>query len=247
MANTTLTLQEVRDVADGTREFVFSRPVEYAFQAGQYVALMLPKLIAEDQKGPCRSLSIASAPYETNISFAMRNSESGFKKTCWKMRPGDTLSITKAIGSFIVPENETRPIVFLAGGIGITPVRSILKQAAYTGDGREFTLFYANRFLKDAAFFEELKTFPLKRYRLVSVLSQSKEPSLGENDERGYVCEAMLKKYLPDPSVCVYYLVGSPQFTDAMESMLDMMGIAKDTRHKDPFTGMYAQTKQPLI
>ncbi len=244
MANTTLTLKEIRDVADGTKEFIFEKPAEYTFQAGQYVAMALSRLVADDPKGPCRSLSIASAPYETDISFAMRGGESGFKKTCWQMQPGDTLGITKAVGSFTLSKEETRSIVFLAGGIGITPVRSLLKQATYEKDARDFTLLYANRFQKDAAFSDELKTLDLERYRFANVLSQSDEPSIGEGDERGYISEDILRKYVSDISRCVYYLVGSPQFTGAMEAMLDRMSIGKDARRMDPFTGMCAQSSK---
>lgn len=243
MQGYTLTLKEIRDVAVGTRLFVFDKPAEYVFKAGQYVALEVAKVegIEVDTRGLVRSFSLASAPYEENLYFAMRQGESSFKQIFWQMQPGDTVTITKPVGFFVLPpEEDMRPIVFLAGGIGITPVRSILKQAEYEKSQRHFTLFYANRFVEDAAFFEEIKNVALPNFRFVNVLSKSEEPCAPKNDERGYICEPVLKKYVSDIAGCIYYIVGSPQFSEAIEKMLVDLGIPKEQRHMDPFTGLRA-------
>ncbi len=245
MANTfPITLKEVREVADGTQVFIFDKPEGYEFQAGQYVALFAPKLdgIEPDQRGLSRSLSISSAPCEDELWFAMRKSDSYFKRTMWELKPGAVATITKPVGHFTVPENDDRPIVFLIGGIGITPARAILKQAEHDRATRRFTLFYSNRFDKDAAFEEEMRAFSLPEYRFVRVLSKSDEPCAPENDERGYICEETIKKYVPATDQVLYYIVGSPQFAGAMETMLDEMGIPKESRHMDPFSGMVAQS-----
>lgn len=244
MQGYTLTLKETRDVAVGTRLFVFDKPEGYVFQAGQYVALMLPKLVAPDPKGSVRSFSIASSPYESEIHFSMRSGISGFKQTFWQMQPGDTITITKAVGFFTLPKEDARPVVFLVGGIGITPVRSILRQAAHEENTRDFTLLYANRFLKDAAFCEEIKSLPLAHFRCVTVLSKSDEICQPVNDERGYICLPLLKKYVSDIPGRLYYLVGSSEFTDAMEKILIDLGVPKEQRHMDPFTGLRAVDKK---
>jgi ferredoxin-NADP reductase len=245
MANTfSITLKEVREVADGTCVFVFDKPEGYEFKAGQYVALVAPKLddIEPDQRGLSRSLSIASAPCENELWFAMRKSDSYFKRTMWALEPGAIATITKSVGFFTVPEDDDRPIVFLIGGIGITPARAILKQAEHDHVTRQFTLFYSNRFDKDAAFEDEMRAFDLPGYRFVRVLSKSDEVCAPENDERGYICEEAIKKYVPATDQVLYYIVGSPQFAGAMETLLDSMGIPKERRHMDPFSGMVAQS-----
>lgn len=245
MQGYTLTLKEICDVADGTRLFVFEKPAGYAFKAGQYVAFEAPRTdgIEIDARGLARSLSIASAPCESDLCFAMRRGESSFKKICWQLRPGDTVTVTKAVGFFVLPpEDDRRPIVFFAGGIGITPVRSILKQAEHDRSTRDFTLFYANRFAKDAAFDEEMKNLSLAHFRRISVLSQSEDPCASENDERGYLCEPMLGKYLDDIAGCLYYIVGSPQFSDAMGRALADLGVAREQCRIDPFTGLRVET-----
>ncbi len=247
MQGYTVTLKETRDAADGTRLFVFDKPEGYAFKAGQYVALEAPKKdgIEPDVRGLIRSFSIAAAPCEPDLYFAMRQGESSFKKTCWRLTPGDTVTITKAVGFFVLPpEDDHRPIVFLAGGIGITPVRSILKQAEHDKSDRHFTLFYANRFAKDAAFDEEMRNLGLAHCRYVSVLSQSEDPCATENDERGYLCEPMIGKYLDDIPGCLYYVVGSPQFSDAMGRALTNLGVVKEQCHMDPFIGLRSQAEK---
>ncbi|MDD2766758.1 MAG: FAD-dependent oxidoreductase [Candidatus Moranbacteria bacterium] len=240
MQGSTITLKEIRDVADGTRLFVFDKPEGYVFKAGQYVAMEVPKMdeIETDKRGLVRSLSLSSAPFESELYFAMRHGESSFKQTCWKLEPGNTVVITKAVGFFVLPEADTRPIVFLAGGIGVTPVRSILKQAEYEKSERNFIFLYSNRFTKDAAFDEEMKQIQLPHYRYVTVLSRSEDPCAPENDERGYICEETIKKYIQDIPNCLYYIVGSPQFSEAIEKTLIDLGIPKEQCHMDPFTGL---------
>lgn len=238
-----ITLKEVQDVADGTKNFVFEKPEGYTFQAGQYVALSVSEMVTEDAKGSTRSLSIASAPYEDNLQFAMRSGESGFKQTMWQLRPGDAVTITKPVGFFTLPNDEDmRPVVFLAGGIGITPVRSILKQAEHDDSTRTFTLFYSNRFAKDASFDSELRALALPHLKYVQVLSQSSDVCDSANDERGYICAVMLRKYVPDIAGSLFYIVGAPQFSEAMESLLREMGVAKEQCKKDPFTGLRVQS-----
>src|SRR5688572_18330909 len=130
----TLTLKEWRDVADGTRLFVFDKPADFPFKAGQYVVIFLPHLVAPDVRGPHRTFSLSSAPSENEILFTMRGGESGFKKTFWQMKAGDTVDITSPVGHFVLPEDQGKEVVFLVGGIGITPIWSMLKEAAYRGD-----------------------------------------------------------------------------------------------------------------
>ena len=247
MQGYTLTLREIRDVADGTCLFVFDKPEGYVFKAGQYVAFAAPRIDGADVdvRGLTRSFSIASAPYEPSLYFAMRHGESSFKKTCWQLKPGDTVTITRAVGFFVLPPaDDHRPIVFLAGGIGITPVRSILKQAEYEKSDRNFTLFYMNRFAKDAAFAEEMNHLSLAHFRCISVLSQSEDPCVSENDERGYLCGTMFGKYLDNITGCLYYIVGSPQFIDAMGRVLTNLGVSKEQCRIDSFTGLRSQTAE---
>ena len=146
--------------------------------------------------------------------------------------------ITPPVGKFILEEGDMRPAVFLVGGVGITPVRSMLCDVSLEGSERKIILLYANRTLADAPFVDELRSLKLKNLRYVDVLSQEPSPSQGELDERGYIDRAQVEKQVDNPAECVYYIVGSPSFIAGMEALLDTLGVPADQRHKDPFTGL---------
>lgn len=241
MANFPLTFKRKEQVADGTWSFFFEKPADFHYEAGQYVAIVLPRLAAPDKRGPVRSLSICSAPCEAEVVFAVRMTDSGFKHTLLALEPGEIAQATKPIGHFTLSHaSDGKPIVFLVGGIGITPVRSILKQAEHDGSERSFVTFYSNRMKKDAAFHEELRGLELAHHQYIPTFSQESLPCADGTEERGYICEAMLKKYLPVAELTEnwYYLVGAPAFIEAMEKLLAEMGVPKECLVNDPFTGM---------
>jgi ferredoxin-NADP reductase len=233
----TLTLQKIEDTAYGTKTFYFNKPENFQFRAGQYVALKVDNLVEPDSRGGVRSLSICSSPCENFIAFTMRQSDSGFKKTFWSFKPGDTVSITPPIGKFVLDPADTREVVYLVGGVGITPVRSQLCEEANAGNERAFLLLNANRTHEDAPHRDELRALKLPHFRYVDVFSQEEKP-LRENEVKGYIDQALIGQYLDNPKDCVYYIVGSPSFLTAMEDMLRSLGIAEDQWHADPFTGM---------
>lgn len=235
----TLILAKTEEVAVGTTTFFFIKPENFSFLPGQYVAMkLMDELLAPDQRGPVRSLSISSAPHEDFLAFTLRYSDSGFKQTLWSLVPGATVMITPPVGKFVLEEGDVRPAVFLVGGVGITPVRSMLCEAVEKENERRMILLYANRTLADAPFAAELRAMPLKNLRYIDVLSQEEKPSQGPLDERGYIDQFQLQKQVDNPGECVYYIVGSPSFITAMETLLDTLGVAKEQRHKDPFTGL---------
>lgn len=245
MANYTLTFKERQTVADGTDMFVFEKPAEFIFEAGQYVVLRLTNLVAPDTRAGVRSFSISSAPCEDHIAFTMRQGDSGFKQTMYALKQGETIMATGPVGHFTLSHApDTLPIVFLVGGIGVTPMRSILKQAEHDGDQRSFIALYSNRFAKDAAFHEELKGLKVAHLRYVSTLSKETTPCAETDEERGYICEAMVRKYVPDVSAAWFYLVGAPAFIEAMEQMLSDMGVTKERQVCDPFAGLTGAPKQ---
>lgn len=247
MAQYIIALKERKTVADGTEAFFFEKPAGFQYQAGQYVALIVPKIdgVEADSKGLARSFSLTSAPCESMLSFTMRSGESVFKKVCWQLKPHDRVTITDPVGFFVLPPAaDVRPIVFLAGGIGITPVRSMLKQAEYEQSVRQFTLLSANRLPKDAAFHKDMQKLALKNFRYVTVFSQSEEPCAPADDERGYINQAIIEKYVDDVRGSLYYIVGSPEFTGAMEGILAGLGVPKEQCKKDPFTGLRTQSAQ---
>jgi ferredoxin-NADP reductase len=236
-----LSLKRFEEVADGTRLFVFSKPEGFVFCAGQYVALRIDpeRLVEPDIRGGVRSFSLASAPHEDELHFVMRSGITGFKKTMWDLHPGDTIGCTKAVGHCTIPAaDDGKAIVLLSGGVGIAPARAMLRDAVVRKDPRLHILFYSNRFLRDAAFHDELLSVDIPHFRYVFTLSDETDPATEPGEERGYINENMLRKYLPDIMNCHYYVIGAPGFADAMKAMLLGLGIAENEIKIDPFTGL---------
>jgi hypothetical protein len=117
------------------RAFHFTKPPGFAYTPGQFANFSLPRPAATDDAGMQRSFSIASAPYEDEIMIATRMRPSAFKRTLAAMPAGTRLAMEGPHGE-LVQEDDGRPAVFLAGGIGITPFLSMLRDAAHRGDAR---------------------------------------------------------------------------------------------------------------
>lgn len=241
-----LILKRFEEVADQTRMFVFGKPDGFTFAAGQYVALKLEpaQLVAPDERGGVRSFSIASSPEDEDICFVMREGITGFKKTMWSLEPGGTIGCTKAVGHCTLPPlaDSSRPIVLLAGGVGIAPVRSFLRCASQCHDPRAFYLFYSNRHIEDASFHRELKAWPLEHFTYVWTLSDAADAPKEQNEERGYITAEMIGKYLPEWVAAHYYVIGAPPFANAMKAILLGMGVAETEIKIDPFTGLTGPT-----
>ncbi len=229
---------DVSEVANKTLALKLEKPADFSFEAGQYSVLALPRLIENDPRGASRCMSIASAPYEDHLLFSMRISESGYKKTMATLSVGDAVSVGAPVGRFTLLPDESRPVVFLVGGIGITPARSILRQANRDMDSRKFFLFFSNRSPADAPFLDELGSFPNLSYRPIFTMTDPELSASEWDSDRGYIRAEMLEKYISDVKAPMYYLVGTTNFTASMESMLVGLGIGKESIKQDPFVGL---------
>lgn len=230
---------EIFEVAEKTLALKLEKPSDFVFTAGEYCVLTVPKLVVEDAKGPNRCMSIASAPSDDHLLFAMRISETGYKQTIVGLKTGDEMIVGAPIGHFTLVPNDTRPVVFLTGGIGITPARSIVRQASHESDTREFFLFYSNYRPEDTAFLEEMHgEFPNISIKSVLTMTNMETSHQSWDGERGFITADMLSKYLPNVQVPLYYLVGTPGFTKAMEKILAGFDIKKENIKQDPFVGL---------
>lgn len=145
------------EAANNTLVFSFERPDGYEFIAGQFADFTLINPDKTDAKGHTRAFSITSAPYDKAvITIATRIRESAFKENLCQMMPGSSIALSEAMGFFTLHSNIAKPAVFLTGGIGITPVRSIILQSAQDNIRQPIFVFYSNYRPEDAAFLDEL-------------------------------------------------------------------------------------------
>ncbi|HWG48082.1 MAG TPA: FAD-dependent oxidoreductase [Candidatus Acidoferrales bacterium] len=227
------------EVAEGTLAFSLQKPADFNFKAGQTADLTLVDPPETDSEGNTRTFSIASAPWESELMFATRLRDTAFKRNLRNMKPGTKMKLDGPMGSFNLHKNASKPAVFLAGGIGITPFHSIVKEAARQKDPHQIYLFYSNRRPEDTAFFKELEALPQQNpnFHLISTMVEMDKSKQSWSGERGFIDAAMLKRHLPGLAGPIYYAAGPPAMVAAMKEMLVKAGVDEDDVRSEDFPG----------
>ncbi|MGB5080338.1 MAG: FAD-dependent oxidoreductase [Burkholderiales bacterium] len=227
------------EVAEGTVAFRFARPAEFEFKAGQSVNLGLVDPPETDAKGNRRTFSLVSAPFEPEIVCATRMRDTAFKRVLKAMPKGQEVELRGPAGQFTLAPGEATPAVFLAGGIGITPFVSMLRQAAKDRLARRLTLFYSNRRPEDAAFLDELSGLQRQNanYEFVGTMTEMQKSVRTWKGETGFIDRAMLERHLGDAPGAIYYMAGPPAMVEAVQKMLAGAGVKDEAIRSDEFYG----------
>lgn len=226
-------------VADRTMAFHFAKPVGFRFTAGNAVDLTLVDPPETDCRGNTRTFSIVSAPFEDELTVATRLRDSAFKRALKNASAGMRARLGKPGGEFTLDAGDTRPAVFLAGGIGITPFVSMLRDAASARLARPIWLFYSNRRPEDAPFLAELSALDRRNasHRFVGTMTQMEQSAQPWDGLRGSIDRSMLERHLGELSSAVYYVAGPPALVEAMQQMLVGAGVRDDAVRTDEFYG----------
>jgi ferredoxin-NADP reductase len=232
-------LVERREIAEGTMAFYFARPAGFQFKPGQSLRITLIDPPETDAKGNARAFSIASAPAEDELMIATRMRDSAFKRVLRSMSPGAKVQIRGPVGRFVLDEDGTRPCVLIAGGIGITPFRSMLRHATAETSARKLYLFYGNRRPEDAAFLDELLELQARRpnYRLLATMAEMERSQLPWAGETGFIGKDLLARHVAELVEPAYYIAGPPAMVEAMQEMLIGAGVRAEDTHTDEFYG----------
>ena len=224
-------------VADGTMAFRFSKPEGFAFEAGQAISLELIDPPAEEGENS-RTFSIVSAPFEQELVVAVRMRNSAFKRALVALPEGTSIGIDGPFGDLTL-EDAARPAVLIAGGIGITPFMSMLRQAAQGRSPQRLFLAYSNRRPEDAAFLDELQELERQNpsFRLMATMTDMSKSAREWSGETGHVDADKLQRLVGDAAAPVYYLVGPPAMVEAMQGTLAAAGIAADRIRSEEFWG----------
>ncbi|MDP3997771.1 MAG: FAD-dependent oxidoreductase [bacterium] len=189
---------------------VIKKPEGFSFLAGQYVTLRLPSLEGKSEGVCARAMSLASAPHENDLVIAMQLSDSLYKQEMQKLSDGDLVEIDGPFGYFTMHET-LEPAIFLAGGIGIAPFRSLLLAEKANGWPHDITLFYSVGHLENAAFLSELALLQNNRFRIIVTVTRSRiNEKFGVTMESGRICTAMIQKYVSNLPDNFCYIVGAP-------------------------------------
>lgn len=235
----TVKLQRKEDIADGTMAFYFEKPQGFTHKAGQYADLTLINPEETDAEGNIRTFTLANAPYEESLMFATRMRDSAFKRVLKNMPIGAEITLDAPHGSFTLHNNKSTPAVFLTGGIGLTPARSIILQAAHDQLPHKIFLFDSNKRPEDAVFLDELMAAQQHNpnYTFIGTMTQMDKSKQDWDGETGFIDEDMLLKYIDDLTVPIYYLAGPRDMVYAMVEMLITAGVDDDNIRTEEFSG----------
>ncbi|HEY0822878.1 MAG TPA: FAD-dependent oxidoreductase [Ramlibacter sp.] len=239
MSSITVHLKRREEIAHGTTAFHFDKPAGLRFKPGQAIDLVLADRALCAPEAARHAFSIVSAPYEDELAVATRMRDSAFKQALARLPVGAPVAIEGPFGSLTLHNKPDRAAVFIAGGIGITPFVSMLRQAAHDARRQRLVLLYANRRPEDSAFMTELQRLEgdNPHFRLVATMtrmSESRRPWMGET---GAIDEALLKRIvaeLPDP---VYYVAGPAAMVAGMRGTLERTGVDGDDIRSEEFYG----------
>ena len=227
------------EVAERTLAFRFEKPSAFTFKAGQYVNLTLVDPPETDAGGNVRTFSIASAPEEDLLMVATRMRDSAFKRVAGRMPVGTELRLEGPYGNLTLHTDAARPAVLLAGGIGITPFRSLLVHAARARLPHRLFLFYANRRPEDAAFLDELQRLQRAngRYTFIGTMTAMEQSHRSWSGATGHFTPAMLRKFLANDARPIYYVAGPPGMVGGVQVMLSSAGVTNKDIRTEKFTG----------
>lgn len=223
---------------------LFFKPEEkFDFKAGQFLRYHLANLHS-DERGENRFFSISSAPFEKNIRLTTKfakNESSVFKKALDKLKIDDFIEATGPYGKFTYADPDTH-YIFIAGGIGITPFRSILLDLDHQGKPLNITLLYANQ-TQEILFKDELYSLAKKHPDFKVHYFISKEPVSNQIISPnikiipGKINESFLKSKILNPESAIYYISGPEPMVVAFEKILKKLGVDKENTKRDYFTG----------
>jgi ferredoxin-NADP reductase len=225
------------EVAADTMAFWVEKPARFTYKPGQFADFTLADPPETDAEGNIRGFSLASAPYEDQLMFATRMRDTAFKRVLKKLPLGTELTLDAPYGSFTLHHNERAPAVFLTGGIGVTPVRSIVLQAAHEHDAHKITLFDCNRRPEEAVFLDELTDAQNRNpnYKFIGVMTRAAKSQWA--GETGHLTAEMLRKYVSDLSAPIYYVAGPREMVGAMRTILTECKVDDDNIRTEEFSG----------
>ncbi len=225
-----LTLQKKEVASNGIHHFTFTADKKLSFRPGQYLEWTLGHDTI-DGRGNRRYFTIASSPTEDTVQLGVKvyTPSSSFKTKLLALVPGDTIVAGQLAGEFTLPKDPTQKLVFIAGGIGITPFRSMVKDLIDRGEKRDIVLFYSNRTADEIAyrtlFDEAAQKFGMK---IIYTITNGGERITADT----------IKKEIPDYRERIFYISGTHTMTNSFQKILRDMGIPRSEIKTDFFPGL---------
>lgn len=214
-------------IAEKTCEISFSLAAKnFDFVAGQHIRANAPKLLYPDPKGASRVFSVASSPNDkSKISIAFRDSGSGFKRTLMELPIDSLINIDGPFGYFALPKSAANPLVFIAGGIGITPMISMIRYADEKQLSHRITLLYANRNKESATYVQELEAIASQNSLFVVI------------NKFGPLDAGFIQESIKDIEKSLWYIAGPLPMVAEAKNILSQLGVSENKIYSEEFFG----------
>ncbi len=239
-ASLLLRLKAKKQIAPDVFEFVFTPPRRLAFAPGQYMEWTLDHEDS-DSRGNRRFFTLASAPSEGEIKLGVKFYErsSSFKNALLEMGRNQEILASQLEGDFTLPRDAAQKIVLIAGGIGVTPFRSMIKYLLDKHQARPITLIYANR-TADQIVYRDVFDRAERELGIHTyyILDDARYAPPGWTGLVGMITPALIQRLAPHYHGSLFYLSGPPAMVDAYKNMLHRMGVNDSHIKTDFFNGL---------
>jgi ferredoxin-NADP reductase len=231
-------IKEKREVAKGTLLVSFDLlGEEVDFTPGQYFFVTLPDVGYQDDKGLRRHITVVTSPSEKGVlGFATRMRDSAFKRSLSELQVGAEVEVEPPKGTFGLPEDASRPLVFVAGGIGITVFRAMLSYIQEERLPYRVTLVYSNRDRESTAFLDELKELAQEIPDFRLILTMTQDP--GWEGETRKVDSQFFEDYLgEDLNEYTFLVAGPPAMAEGVQQALEEAGVQDENVIAERYSG----------
>ncbi|MEO8084554.1 MAG: RnfABCDGE type electron transport complex subunit D [Ardenticatenales bacterium] len=235
-----LNLRKKVHLAPNIYDFVFVPPRKLAYEPGQYMEWTLGH-DAPDSRGNRRFFTLASSPTEDTLRLgvAFNPTSSTFKQALLSLEPRHGIVAAQLAGDFVLPSDPDQPCVFIAGGIGITPFRSMIKYLLDTGQRRPIVLFYANKTADDIVYRDVFDRAAREvGIRTIYALTDTARIPPDWDGWSGRITGELIAQAVPDYRRCTFYLAGPPAMVDGFRDVLSRMDVKRGQIKTDAFAGL---------
>ena len=233
-----LFLKWKEQLSKDTYVFGFQKQKDFAFIPGQYMEWTLPHRKV-DSRGNRRYFSIASSPTENDLMMAVKfyDKSSSFKKELIELTNTKKIIANQVAGDFVLPKNLKIPLVFIAGGVGIAPFRSMIRYIIDKNLSTDIILLYTNRSQDDILFKDIFQKAEQNGVKTIYNLTDTQNIPAGWQGSSGYITAEKIQTLIPDFKNRTYYLSGPQLMVQNFEETLKKAGISKAQIITDFFPG----------
>jgi ferredoxin-NADP reductase/Na+-translocating ferredoxin:NAD+ oxidoreductase RnfD subunit len=235
-----LRLKEKIQIAPDIVDFLFVPDRRFAFEPGQYMEWTLGHN-DPDSRGNRRFFTLASSPTENVVRVGVKfyPESSTFKNSMWELDKRREIMASQLAGDFVLPENPRQPVVMIAGGIGITPFRSMIKYLLDTHQARPVTVFYSNRLANEIVYRDVFdRAVTELGINTVYTLTDPHRVPAGWWGKIGHFTPQMIKAEVPNYMDHIFYISGPNTMVDATKKMLRKMRVPERQIKTDYFSGL---------